>query len=89
MNRLFPFYLLAILLLSRCSPTENANKLKFSISYAEGLSEEALDGRLLLMLSNKDEAEPRFQIRDDGKTQLIFGVDVESMGTEDEVVIDG
>jgi len=89
MNRLFPFYLLAILILSGCNSPENSNKLKFSISYSEGLSETALDGRLLLMISNNDEAEPRFQIRDDGKTQLIYGVDVEDMGTEDEVVIDG
>jgi len=89
MNRLFHCYLLAILLLSGCTSPENSNKLKFSISYSEGLSETALDGRLLLMISNNHEAEPRFQIRDDGKTQLIFGLDVESMNSGDEVLIDG
>ena len=73
MNRLFPFYVLAILLLSGCSSPESSNKLKFSISYSEGLNETALNGRLLLMISNNDEREPRFQIRDDGKTQLIYG----------------
>jgi len=89
MNRLFPFYLLVILILSGCTSPENTNKLKFSISYSEGLSETALDGRLLLMISNNDEAEPRFQIRDDGKTQLIYGIDVENMKSGDEVLIDG
>lgn len=37
----------------------------------------ALDGRLLVMLSNDATAEPRFQISDGLKSQLVFGVDVD------------
>ncbi len=37
-----------------------------------------LDGRLLLMLSKNNKAEPRFQIEDGHKTQLVFGLDLDS-----------
>jgi hypothetical protein len=37
---------------------------------------EALDGRLLLMLSKDDSREPRFQIADGPGTQQVFGIDV-------------
>ncbi len=52
------------------------------------MSEQAQDGRLLLMLSNSDKAEPRNQINDGLTTQLIFGVDVEGMKPGDDIVID-
>lgn len=35
-----------------------------------------VDGRLLLFLSANDEAEPRFQTRDDVRTAQVFGMDV-------------
>ena len=35
-----------------------------------------MDGRLLVMLSTDSTAEPRFQIADGPKTQLLFGSDV-------------
>lgn len=47
------------------------------VRLAAGLTEQKLDGRLLLMFSNNDEAEPRFQIGDDQSTQQIFGIDVD------------
>jgi hypothetical protein len=37
---------------------------------------EALDGRLILLISEKNETEPRFQLRDDSKTCQGFGMDV-------------
>jgi hypothetical protein len=43
------------------------------------LSETALDGRLLLMLSADTAGEPRDQIVDGPETQLVFGIDVEGM----------
>lgn len=50
----------------------------FSISIAKDKHEKTLDGRLLLMLSTDDSAEPRFQIKDGPSTQLLFGIDVEN-----------
>jgi hypothetical protein len=55
------------------------NGLKFNISFEDTTSTTALDGRLLLLLSTNDAAEPRFQINDDPDTQLVFGVDLEGL----------
>ena len=57
---------------------ETAVKPSYSInvSFKEKTSSKKLDGRLLLMLSTDDTAEPRFQINDGLNTQLIFGMNV-------------
>ena len=49
----------------------------FDIRFAKSLAAESQDGRLLLMLSTSDSAEPRFQIGNNPDSQLIFGVNVE------------
>ena len=64
------------------------NKIKFEIEYSEKFQEDGFDGRLLLMISNNNRAEPRFQINDSHNTQIIFGVDVESWDANQKVVID-
>src|SRR5262249_13098513 len=51
--------------------------LKFNVSFPESVSKDALDGRLLLLISNNNEKEPRFQISEDLSTQQVFGIDVE------------
>ncbi|MBN1939291.1 MAG: hypothetical protein JW843_06885 [Candidatus Aminicenantes bacterium] len=61
---------------------------RFSISFAPQLTDQALDGRMLLMLSNSDKGEPRFQVGDGALTQLIFGIDVEGMAPGAAAVID-
>jgi len=58
-----------------------------SIYFTEEMSKQAQDGRLLLLLSNSDKEEPRFQITDGLDTQLIFGVDVEGMKPGQEITI--
>jgi hypothetical protein len=49
----------------------------FRVTIDPLLKEGPLDGRLLLLLSNNNGAEPRFQIGDNLQTQQVFGVDVE------------
>jgi len=49
----------------------------FRVSIAPQLHSTAWDGRLLLLLSNNDKAEPRDQINDAAGTQLVFGIDVD------------
>ena len=44
-------------------------------------TEAPVDGRLLLMLSTDDSGEPRYQIRDGVKTQQVFGMNVEVLGS--------
>lgn len=72
----------------QCSPSNQKSKLKFAISFTEEMSDQAQDGRLLIMLANNDAREPRFQINEGVKAQLVFGVDVEGMKPGDEIVID-
>lgn len=55
----------------------NANVPSFEVLLPAELADQALDGRLILMLSKDDSKEPRFQISDGPGTQLAFGMDVE------------
>jgi hypothetical protein len=49
----------------------------FRVQISRATNQTELDGRLLLLLSKTNRAEPRFQIGDAANTQLIFGIDVE------------
>ena len=75
-------------LLCQSSCRRGPQGLKFHISFTEERSEEALDGRMLLMISTNDSEEPRFQIDDGPETQLIFGVDRDGLRPGEEAVID-
>lgn len=55
-----------------------AHAQTFRITIAPALQPAALDGRLLLLLSTNNHAEPRFQVGDDDHTQLVFGMDAEN-----------
>jgi len=48
----------------------------------------ALDGRLLLFVSNNDDEEPRFQVSNGPETQLVFGVDVNGWQAGETVTLD-
>ena len=54
-----------------------AGNLVFSVKFDEALSQDAQDGRLLLLLATHDEKEPRFLVSNSADTQLIFGRNVE------------
>jgi len=73
-----PLVFLCIFLLAGCS-TENKKTALFKVSFTKEMSEQAQDGRLLVMLANNDTSEPRFQISDGLTTQLVFGIDVDGM----------
>jgi len=55
----------------------SASAQTFRVSIDPSLKESALDGRLMLLLSKTNKAEPRFLISDAATTQLVFGIDVE------------
>jgi hypothetical protein len=80
-----------ILLGIQCTTPDASQKsaLQFAISFTAEMSDQAQDGRLLLMLANNDKSEPRNQIVDGLSTQLVFGVDVESMNPGEEIIVDG
>jgi hypothetical protein len=48
-----------------------------SVSFPESRSAKALDGRLLLLMSNDPTEEPRMQIDDTPRSQMVFGVTVD------------
>ena len=51
----------------------------FSVSFPKSRSEKPLDGRIFLLLSTDPSAEPRMQIDDSVRTQMMFGMDVDAM----------
>src|SRR5690242_16641745 len=80
--------LLAILGFSFSTDYTPASSLKFSISFTKEMSDQAQDGRLLLMLANNNKSEPRFQVGEGLKAQLVFGIDVDGMKPGQEIIVD-
>lgn len=54
----------------------NTAQTKFSVTINKSMGVKKPDGRLLLLLSLNNNSEPRFQVQDGPKTQLVFGKDV-------------
>ena len=61
---------------------------QFSISFSKQKSEKPLDGRMLLLLSTDPSEEPRMQINDTLKSQLVFGIDVDGLQPGQPVIVD-
>ena len=66
-----------------------ATRLRFAISFPATRSAQPLDGRIILVVSNNDAQEPRFQ-NDvyNPRTQLSFGIDVDGLKPGQGAVID-
>lgn len=75
-------------LLAGVQCSEKYESPRFVISFTNELSEQAQDGRLLLLLANNNVTEPRFQINEGLSTQLVFGIDVEGVTPGQEITID-
>ena len=60
----------------------------FEIVVPPEVAEGPLDGRILLLVSNSDEPEPRFQRLRSLETPLIFGSDVENLIPGEPTVLD-
>lgn len=61
---------------------------RFEIALPTFAKTATLDGRLLLFLSTKEGAEPRFQISDEVDSQQMFGMDVEGVRPGQSVTFD-
>jgi hypothetical protein len=66
------FWLLALAGLAWTAPAQT-----LTVRFPASRSKTPLDGRLLLLLSNDPSAEPRMQIDDTAKSQMVFGVTVD------------
>src|SRR5271155_1895414 len=58
-----------------------------SVSFPAALSSKPLDGRLLLLISNDPSDEPRMQIDDTPRSQMVFGVTVDGLKPGQRVVV--
>ena len=71
---------LVVLLLASCGKDSKSKaKTTFSVSLSEDVADVPMDGRLLLMLADNPDAEPRFQISAGLKAQPVFGMNVEGL----------
>ena len=64
-----------------------ASAQTISVSFPASTSAQPLDGRLLLLLSNDPSDEPRMQINDTPKSQMVFGVTVDGWKPGDPIAI--
>jgi hypothetical protein len=63
--------------------------LLIGVSYAKELEPGPLDGRMLLMISNDESKEPRFQISSrNANAQLVFGIDVDGFKPGESAIFD-
>ncbi len=70
------------------SLTLAASAQSFSVSFPAARSAQPLDGRVLLCLSTDSSDEPRNQINDTPKSQMVFGVTVDGLKPGEPVVVD-
>ena len=88
MIKQFLYYCFAVLLFCNCKPeTESsATQVAISVSYPDDLNVSELDGRLLLILADSDEKEPRFQVTYNLNAQPVFGKNVDGLAPNQNVV---
>lgn len=82
MSRLLAALSLCVLV---SSAADSLNKVRFSVEFPAG---ETFDGRLFVLLSTDPSAEPRFQIDNSPRTQLMFGMDVSGVSGKQTVAFD-
>src|SRR5450759_3053657 len=61
---------------------------RFEISFPKERSATPLDGRVMLVISAKEQPEPRFQVSFTVQTQQAFGVDVDGLAPGAAAVVD-
>ncbi len=87
MNRLL-LCLVGSLLLTAAYAQPPLNSASFSVSFPATRSNDALDGRVLLLLATNDSTEPRYQVGDAVSTAQVVGVDVNGLKPGQSVVVD-
>ncbi len=79
-------------LVGACSPGrpsgDEPSGLTFAVTFGGKVEAQALDGRVLLLITAEEDSEPRFQIRAEVSTGLVYGVDVDGLEPEQTAVID-
>ncbi len=87
MQKFYLSFILLFFILTGYKPeTNNDTSFAINISFSKKVNPQNLDGRLYLIFSNNNKKEPRFQIGG-LNSQLIFGVNVESLSPGEKVKI--
>jgi hypothetical protein len=76
-----------VLFLAAAALKAQSGVQKISVSFPAARSAKALDGRVLLLLSNDPSEEPRMQIDDTPRSQMVFGVTVDGLKPGQEIVV--
>lgn len=79
---------ISILILLMTEGQLSGADLQFIIDYPRQDKEGVVEGRVLLLLSQNDEKEPRFQISDKSTTGFVFGLDAIGKQAPEGVTID-
>src|SRR5271163_4927748 len=82
MLRSFPFLLLIALFAAPAGA-------QITVSFPASVSSKPLDGRVLFLLSTDPSAEPRMQLNDTPRSQLVFGTTVAGLAHGQAVAITG
>ena len=79
-----------VTLLWQCTPSPDTKITgsQFSISFSADMSDQPLDGRLILLLATTDKKEPREQFSSGLDTPMGFGLNVDGMQPGQEIVFD-
>jgi hypothetical protein len=78
------------LLAQSAASSPQPTRLRFAISFPRSRSTQALDGRIILVISNNEKREPRFE-NDvyQADTQLAFGIDIDGLAPGQSAIVDG
>jgi hypothetical protein len=75
------------LLLAALLPAVSPATAQITVSFPASASSKPLDGRVLLMLSTNPAQEPRMQIDDSPRSQIVFGTTVDSLAPDQAITI--
>ena len=69
--------LLSVFMLSCNSGSRKIkNQIAINISFPDSISEQSIDGRLLLIFADNSKSEPRFQVSEGLNAQPVFGINL-------------
>ena len=83
-----PLRILLTVLLAATSISLMATAQSFNVSFPKERSSKPLDGRLLVLLSTDASEEPRMQIDDTPRSQMIFGVTLDGLAPGAKATVD-
>ena len=83
-----PLFLRSLLLMPFLLVACEASNQALTVPFPDAHYEQGLDGRLILLISEDDKSEPRFQLTDDPRTCQAFGMDVENWNPDELVSFD-